>query len=1024
MQTITNDGNSGADATASIDPHPAAPAVPRQKILIVDDKKQNLLALRRILEGLDVDVVEATGGNQALAATLDHRFALAILDVMMPEMDGYELAGYLRGDDKTQNIPIIFLTAVYSEEERIFKGYQAGAVDYIIKPYNPVVLLAKVRIFLDLDRAHENLAEKIVALTASEGRYKGLVTTIPDIVYRLDKKGRFTFLNASITSLGYSEEELLGSHFSKLLNPADAKKTSLKRALQRYRDKGTGRNGTPKLFDERRTGKRKTVGLEVHLVPKHGRDTVPVDLNGGRTGAVIAEVNSSGIYAGIPREKKPAFLGTVGVIRDITERKRLDRELARHREKLQGLVQERVKEIKCLYVISSLAVKSFEDIDKMLEKAVDLIPTGFQNPEKTRARILFDDRTFASTGFMETTCKLSTDIVIAGQTVGKVDVCLLEDNPPKAPQPFIKEEQDLIAGIARLLGQSAAHFKSVSRERHLTAVLQGIRNVNRIVVSEQDPHRLIQRVTKGLVRDRGYKGVWIVLIDNFSDRLAMAQCGLVDKTFSKLVSSFQKKDLPACVRRSKNDPVTIIYPCSLSDSMSCPLGSECMQDYKVLMVLAYQEKRFGYMGLNSSSPFVKDEEEISLLEELSSDIAFGLYNIDLAKERMRTKKEREILRKQLAQAQQMEAIGNLAGGIAHDFNNILSAVIGFTELALDSVGNGSLIEDHLHEIYAAGKRAKELVGQILTFARKSDKEFEPIRVDFVVKEVLKLMRSSIPSTIEIKQNIGSRSTVMGNATQMHQIVMNLCTNASHAMEDRHGIIEVNLRDIVIGRTEKGAPLGLRTGNYVELTISDSGSGISPDIIGSIFEPYFTTKRPGEGTGMGLALVHGIVESCKGKIAVDSRLGKGTTFRIILPITKRVTDDSRRSSEALLSGTERILFIDDEIQITKMWSQLLGRLGYVVTTRNSSLKALGLFRSNAGDFDLVITDMTMPNMTGYELAIELMKIRPDIPVILCTGYSKSVSGRMALEIGIKAFVHKPIITADLAKTVRKVLDEVK
>jgi CheY-like chemotaxis protein len=231
METKINGRIPGAAATARIDPHPAARALPRQKILIVDDKKGNLLALRRILEGLDVDIVAATGGNHALAATLDHRFALAILDVMMPGMDGYELAGHLRGDAKTQNIPIIFLTAIYSEQERIFKGYQAGVVDYIIKPYSPVVLLAKVRIFLELDRAHENLSEKIVALTASEERYKSLVTTIPDIVYRVDKKGRFTFLNASIYSLGYTEEELLGSHFAKILIPADAEKACRKWAL-------------------------------------------------------------------------------------------------------------------------------------------------------------------------------------------------------------------------------------------------------------------------------------------------------------------------------------------------------------------------------------------------------------------------------------------------------------------------------------------------------------------------------------------------------------------------------------------------------------------------------------------------------------------------------------------------------------------------------------------------------------------------------------------------------------------------
>ena len=380
------------------------------------------------------------------------------------------------------------------------------------------------------------------------------------------------------------------------------------------------------------------------------------------------------------------------------------------------------------------------------------------------------------------------------------------------------------------------------------------------------------------------------------------------------------------------------------------------------------------------------------------------------------------LEAQLQQSQKMESIGNLAGGIAHDFNNILSSVLGYTELSLDEVQKGTHIEDNLKEIYTAGKRAKDLVRQILAFARQSEEELKPIRVDTIATEVLKFIRSSIPTTIEIKQNIESDSLIMGNATQVHQILMNLFTNAAHAMEDKGGILEFSLKDIVMDRGVNRENLDLKPGNYIEIKVSDTGAGIAPEIIGSIFDPYFTTKGQGEGTGMGLATVYGIIESYGGKISVHSKPGQGTLFTIHLPVTRKRQEHRPYQSETLPTGKERILFVDDEAPIAKMGGQALERLGYTVSIRTSSIEALELFRFKANDFDLVITDMIMPNMTGDKLAVELLKIRPDIPVILCSGYSKKMSDAIALEIGIKAFAYKPVVRADLAKTVRKVLDD--
>jgi len=416
--------------------------------------------------------------------------------------------------------------------------------------------------------------------------------------------------------------------------------------------------------------------------------------------------------------------------------------------------------------------------------------------------------------------------------------------------------------------------------------------------------------------------------------------------------------------------------------------------------------------------------EISLAVGGGVDRSFVVSVIRDITERKKAEEEKKRLEAQLLQAQKMESIGNLAGGIAHDFNNILSSVIGYTELSLDDVEKGTPLEGYLQEVYTAGKRARDLVKQILAFARQSDEERKPILVDTIAEEALKLIRSTIPTSIEIKQTIESYSLIMGNPTQLHQIFMNLCTNAAQAMEDAGGILEVGLKDVTLDTESSLTQLDLKPGNYVKVTVSDTGPGISPDIIGSIFEPYFTTKGVGKGTGLGLATAYGIVETYGGKITADSELGKGTVFSIYLPITKKREDYRPYEEENLPSGTERILFVDDELPIANMGSQILERLGYQVTVRTSSVEALELFRSKPNDFDLTITDMTMPNMAGDELAVELMRIRSDIPVILCTGYSKKISEENASEIGIKAFAYKPVVKADLAKTVRKVLDEAK
>lgn len=388
----------------------------------------------------------------------------------------------------------------------------------------------------------------------------------------------------------------------------------------------------------------------------------------------------------------------------------------------------------------------------------------------------------------------------------------------------------------------------------------------------------------------------------------------------------------------------------------------------------------------------------------------------------KSEQKKKELENKLLQAHKMESIGTLAGGIAHDFNNILSSILGFTELAIGEVQKGTVLENDLQEVYAGGKRAKELVARILTFARQSDEQPKPVKIHTIADEFITFIRSTIPSTIEIQTNLESDSLILGNQTQLHQILMNLFTNAAHSMEPHGGTIELYVNDLSIEESTGLKSVGLIPGKYVEIIVKDTGSGISSDIIGQIFDPYFTTKKVGEGTGMGLSMVHGIVESYNGKINVQSQPGIGSTFSLYFPVIEGSVEQKPYVSEKLPTGTERILFVDDEESIAKMVSQMLTRLGYTVTNRTSSLDALELFRKTPDSFDLVITDMTMPGMTGDTLAFEIKNIRPDIPIILCTGYNKKLYESSALDNAVEVLIHKPLVQSKLVKMIRSILDE--
>lgn len=386
--------------------------------------------------------------------------------------------------------------------------------------------------------------------------------------------------------------------------------------------------------------------------------------------------------------------------------------------------------------------------------------------------------------------------------------------------------------------------------------------------------------------------------------------------------------------------------------------------------------------------------------------------------------ERKKIEAQLQQAQKLEALGTLAGGIAHDFNNLLTPIIGYSDMLRTRFADGSSEAESLGEVMNAANRAKDLVNQILTISRQTEHELIPVKIRLIVKEVLKLLRSTIPKSIEIKENINESGSVLADPTQIHQIVMNLGTNAYHAMRQDGGVLSVSLSSVDISREDqKVGSLDLIPGAYLQLVISDTGCGMDQATVKRIFEPYFTTKKIGEGTGLGLAVVHGIVKSHKGHISVYSEAGVGTSFNIYLPCFE-TTDAAKKEamvSQQIPGGQEHILLVDDEEAIVHMETRLLQGLGYQVTATTSSTGLRDIFLDNPDDFDLLITDMAMPDMNGADLAKDLLSIRPDLPIILCTGFSDSINEKIAKSIGIKSFLMKPIIVSDLATKVRKVLD---
>ncbi len=443
------------------------------------------------------------------------------------------------------------------------------------------------------------------------------------------------------------------------------------------------------------------------------------------------------------------------------------------------------------------------------------------------------------------------------------------------------------------------------------------------------------------------------------------------------------------------------------------------EDFPCPVCRAQEEKRDFHLVMETDhpdnpAPFPIEITLKVVRDEDDNPVSMLMFIHDLSNSR-REIEEKKRLEADLQQARKMEAIGTLAGGIAHDFNNILTAIIGYTEMARLDINRGEDLVSDLEEVLKAGYRARDLVRQILSFSRHAEHERKPLKIQYELKEALKLMRASIPTTIEIKEDIDTDcETVLADPSDIYQIIMNLCTNAYQAMREEGGTISISLKEI--DRDDAGTT-SIQTDRYVRLTVSDTGPGIKEESLDRIFEPYFTTKGQGEGTGLGLAVVQGVIKRCGGEISVQSRPGHGATFTIYLPVNQGEHRNEVETGARPVDGNgEMIMVVDDDQAIADLERQILEGLNYRVTMFTDSAAALAAFRQDPDAFALVLSDMTMPQMTGRELAREILALRPRIPVIIATGYSDLIDHDTAHEIGISSLIGKPISRAELASRI--------
>jgi PAS domain S-box-containing protein len=1047
------------------------------KILIVEDNAESRYMLERLLTSKGHRIITAENGEDALRLARQNPPEVIISDIMMPVMNGFRLCREVKKDASLRNIPFIFYTATFVEKADEKLAMSLGASRFVVKPTEGK------RFIQILDEVLDEHRQGI--LPVPEGPLEGenillemydnsVARKLAETVEKLQDERKA--LIKSERRLKEAQELAHMGHWE-----LDFKSNSLECSDEIYRILGL----KPKEFDasyeafmafvhpddrayvtrahEESLAKKTQCDIECRVLLKDG---------------TIKYVNErfQTIYGD---DGMPTCL--MGTVQDITERKRTETVLRESEKQYRSLVENSLDVIFTLSTDGTLSSMNpaFETITGW--PLVEMLGKPF-------APIIHPDDLPLAMEILQSVLQGETPPIFelriltkaGGNIVGQFTATLRVQDGKELDILGIgrditerKQAEERLRFLSSAVEQSSEGMAIADMEGNLIHVNQAWVEMHGYESSEElvgrnlsifhDPEQLKSKVEpfNKMVMENGYnKGeVGHIRKDGTSFPTLMTTTLLKDENGKPIALSGIAKDITDIKRtevelKTERDKLQ-----GLMDGLATTgIGVDIVgADYRILYQNKVLMEAFGdilgklcyenYMGLDIPCGLCPMEAVIKSrkveraemtgsdgrhYEILSAPLPSPDGVVDKAIEvvfditdRKRAEEESEKLQAQLQQAQKVEAIGTLAGGIAHDFNNILGAIIGYTEIADLQVSEGSKAKESLKEVLKAGRRARDLVKQILTFSRRHGQERIPVQISPIVKEALKFLRSSMPATIEISQDIESDTGIVeADPTQIHQILMNLCTNAAHAMREEGGILEVGIRNVEIGSWDSEfGRFDRPPGNYLRLTVSDTGKGMTPEVLERIFEPYFTTKEKGEGTGLGLSVVHGIVKNYGGTITAYSEPGKGTTFHVYLPVVQKEAEGVPKIAEfaPIPTGNEHILFIDDEPALVEMGKQMLERLGYKVTTRTSSMEALELFKAKPDQFDLVITDMTMPHMTGERLAGEIINIRSDIPVVICTGYSVRISEEKAKDMGIKAFVMKPFVIRDLAKTVREVLE---
>jgi len=979
-----------------------------QRILVVDDVDHVRTLIRKILESKDYQVIDFPDAVQASEYLQSQAVDLIISDLMMPQMDGYTFCRKVKSDQHLQDIPFIFVTAAFTDEIDKKLAAKVGAQVYLTKPIMPKQLLDTIQELLkksassaadsdeenvdDVEKMYtevlsrklnmkvQELEEERAALRKSEEHLRMVTNAIPEQLFELDQEGNYLYMNAAHARWhGISSDSILGRRIDKVFS------SQAYEIIKPFLDKAY--QGQAITFEaEVPNGDGRLVMMRTRFIPKYDQDK-----------------QISGIYS---------------IISDVTSQV----EDKRHLQKVNRALHTLTK-INEIIIQATDEFRFYDDVCETLVKEggyrlvwLGMIENG-QNKEVMNIshcgtessyldglKVTWDDSEFGvgptgmtiKTGAAHIVRNVTDDanyhmwrqratdhgfgssiaipIKLQDKVIGAINIYSDHIDAFDSSEAKLLEElgNDVAFGIQALRAQVQRDYaiKSLKdSEQHLRSIVDTAPSVMFWLSIDKKIHGLNHEGEK---------------------LLEVRQEDMFGKDFvSEFVDEESRVDFDNAVSRT--------------------LQGEPIRDQEIRIIDKGGKTHIISWNMNRLTD--ENEEIIGIIAE-GQDIT----------EQQRAIQERENLQIQLQQAQKMEAIGQLTGGIAHDFNNILASIIGYTELALERYvdENAGKLRSYLQEVHLAGMRAKDLIAQMLAFSRSKHGEYIALHISPLINETIKLLRPTIPASIELQFNKSADlHSVHADPVQLQQIIMNLCINARDAI-GTHGKITVALHEDHIHNQVCNSCHQMFSGDYLTLSVSDNGHGIPPDLMSRIFEPFLTTKDVGSGTGMGLSMVHGIVHNHNGHILVQSEENVGTEFRILIPFKDGSTGSDELNSALDANRSAHILVVDDEESVARFIQALLDTQGHRVTIKSNSAQALEYFKQNADQIDLVFTDQTMPGVSGMELAEQILKQNPQMPIILATGYSQQVNEEMAKEIGIKTFLKKPFDTQLLVDSVKELL----